>query len=193
MLAHMAAKTDTSITGAAGAYFVVAELSQRGWVASPTWGNAPRTDVLAQAADGSSLVSIQVKTRNTGSFQLGSKGEQPSSRDGNEWFILVSLKAPGEFPDFYVVPRDHIVALAYFGYRAWLARPGKNGRPHKQTAMRAIQVEEVERYKDAWGLLNSPAADADWMIPRWVWDVAKTTPDRPARPFKLGRYKPLPV
>jgi hypothetical protein len=108
----------TAITGAAGAYFVLAELSQLGWAASPTWGNAPRTDVLAQRADGARIIAIQVKTRLSGSFHIGQKGETPSAQRSNEWFVLVSLHGPGQRPDFYVVPRNHIAALVYCGFRA---------------------------------------------------------------------------
>ena len=67
-----------SITGAAGAYLVAGELSQRGFIASPTWHNAPRTDILAQSLDLPILAAIQVKTRTAGEFQLGLGGEKPA-------------------------------------------------------------------------------------------------------------------
>ena len=42
--------------------------------------------------------------------------------------MLVSLNAVGVRPDFYVVPRDHLAAVVWIGYRAWLAAPGRGGR-----------------------------------------------------------------
>jgi hypothetical protein len=181
----MANKNATAITGAAGAYFVVAELSQLGWAASPTWGNAPRTDVLAQKADGSRVAAIQVKTRRSGSFQIGEKAEKPSTA-ANEWFVLVALNGAGVRPDFYVLPRDHITALVYYGYRAWLDRPGRNGRKHNETSMRAIKIDEITDYQERWDLLDANTSKAPWMLPEWVWSEAKKHPP-PARGFKLGR------
>lgn len=94
-------RSSTAIWGAAGAYHVAAELSARGFIASLTWGNAPRTDVLAQHRDRPTLIhGIQVKTRRSGSFQLGEASEAVVPADANEWYVLVSLRAPGERPDF---------------------------------------------------------------------------------------------
>lgn len=180
----MANKNATAITGAAGAYFVVAELSQLGWAASPTWGNAPRTDVLAQKADGSRVAAIQVKTRLSGSFQIGEKAETPSTVDG-EWFVLVALNGAGVRPDFYVLPRNHITALVYYGYRAWLDRPGRHGRKHRETSMRAIKIDEVASYKERWDLLDAATGEAAWMLPEWVWREEKKHPP-PTDDFKLG-------
>jgi hypothetical protein len=96
---------DRNITGAAGVYFAAAELSQLGWIAALTRRYAPRTDVLAQRADSSRTVGIQVKTRLSGWFQLGRSIPLPSSEGANEWFVLISLHGPGARPDFYIVPR----------------------------------------------------------------------------------------
>ncbi len=52
-----------NITGVAGEYFVAAELSRRGWIATLTLKNTPHIDVIATKPDGSWSVNIQVKTR----------------------------------------------------------------------------------------------------------------------------------
>jgi hypothetical protein len=49
-------------TGVAGEYFVAAELSRRGYVASLTLRNTRGIDVLASNADATRSVGIQVKT-----------------------------------------------------------------------------------------------------------------------------------
>jgi hypothetical protein len=41
-------KIPTGLTGAAGEYYTVAELSRRGWLATVAIKNSPGTDVLAQ-------------------------------------------------------------------------------------------------------------------------------------------------
>ena len=51
----------TGLTGAAGEYYVAAELSRRSWLATVTIKNSPGTDVLAQRLDRRRLVAIQTK------------------------------------------------------------------------------------------------------------------------------------
>jgi Holliday junction resolvase-like predicted endonuclease len=58
-----------NITGVAGEYFVAAELSRRGWIATMTIKNTPNIDVIATTIDGKRSINIQVKTRSIGNRQ----------------------------------------------------------------------------------------------------------------------------
>ena len=49
-------------SGIAGEFYVAAELTKRGYVASLTSKNTKAIDLLASNEDGSKVVSIQVKT-----------------------------------------------------------------------------------------------------------------------------------
>ena len=65
------------LTGVTGEYYVAAELSRRGYIASITLRNTKGVDVLCSNTDASKSVGIQVKTR-TGmqrSWILSRKGE----------------------------------------------------------------------------------------------------------------------
>ena len=57
-----------TLSGIAGEYFVAAELTRRGYVASLTLRNTRGIDILASNADATKSVGIQVKT-NQGSKQ----------------------------------------------------------------------------------------------------------------------------
>jgi hypothetical protein len=58
---------------------VAAELSLRGWLATPTIKNAPGTDVLAQYREEGILVAIQTKTASMGNqFMLNARRLLPS-------------------------------------------------------------------------------------------------------------------
>jgi hypothetical protein len=53
----------TTLAGAAGEYFVAAELSRRGWLATVTIKNSPDIDVLAcHAEHRDRQITVQVKT-----------------------------------------------------------------------------------------------------------------------------------
>ena len=53
------------LAGVAGEYFVAAELSRLGYIASITLRNTKGIDILASNADASKQVGIQVKTNKT--------------------------------------------------------------------------------------------------------------------------------
>ena len=55
-------RLSTGLTGIAGEYFVGAELSRRGYVASITLRSTCGIDILASNADATKSVGIQVKT-----------------------------------------------------------------------------------------------------------------------------------
>ena len=69
--------TSNILTGVSGEYFVAAELSRQGYIASITLRNTKGIDILASNADASKSVSIQVKTnRGSGkSWILNRKAE----------------------------------------------------------------------------------------------------------------------
>jgi hypothetical protein len=56
-------KIPSGLAGVAGEYFVAAELSRRGWIASITLRNTRGIDILATNASASRSVTIQCKTR----------------------------------------------------------------------------------------------------------------------------------
>jgi len=54
---------DHQLLGAAGTYFVMSELSARGYQASCMFGNATHVDIMVRSSDGGRSIAIQVKTR----------------------------------------------------------------------------------------------------------------------------------
>ncbi len=163
----------TSRTGAAGAYWTAGMLALHGWDASPTPGNTPRTDILAQHHEHQTLIAVQCKTKSgKGWFMLTQGCESPSLPGRNEWFILVALHGPEARPDFYVVPRNVIAAYVHISYRSWLSVPAKNGDPHKENTMRNVEEETVRYYRERWDLLGDSADAAPHWLPDWVFDWA---------------------
>src|SRR5512134_932015 len=104
-------RTPTGLTGAAGEYYVAAELSRRGWLATVTIKNAPGTDVLAQHLSTKRTVAIQTKTSAGGrSFRLQAK-DAHTFPDDEGWVVLVGLAALTERPSFFVIPRCHLATM----------------------------------------------------------------------------------
>ena len=59
-------KLESTQVGVAGEYFVAAELSLRGYLASITLRNTRGIDIIASTSDGAMSVSIQVKANKSG-------------------------------------------------------------------------------------------------------------------------------
>ena len=157
----------TGLTGTAGEYFVAAELSQRGWLATVTIKNAPGTDVLAQEPTTGTIIAIQTKTASEGNqFLLNKKCEVPTSAL-SDWYILVKLHKLGIRPTFYIVPRNIIAGAAYAQHREWLARPDRTGKPHNDNDRRMLLAKHFSDYEDRWELLNSPTTEAPLLLGQW--------------------------
>ncbi len=99
----MAVATSNNLVGTAGEYFVCAELCRRGYLALLTPKNNPIFDVIASTQDGSSTVSVQVKTRSIGNKQGWKLGLDITTKrnDAGLFVVLVNLEADG-LPDFYI-------------------------------------------------------------------------------------------
>jgi hypothetical protein len=142
------------LTGAAGEYYVAAELCRRRWAASITPRNTQRTDIIAQHLEQRITVAVQVKTMAIGSnFTLTIRDEATSAAQ-NEWYILVDLR--DQRPVYYVMPRNLVSAYLHLSHRLWLATPGRGGRRRGENTRRAIQPDEVQSYRDRWDALLKP-------------------------------------
>jgi hypothetical protein len=148
----MAKKLSTIQTGVSGEYFVAAELSRRGYVASLTLRNTRGIDILASNRDATKSVGIQVKTcqGTRADWMLNKKAEADLAE--NLFYVFVCLPPSGS-PLFYVAPREVVAKYVHDSHREWLATPGRGGRQHVDTDMRRFKDPKGE-YKDRWNLLG---------------------------------------
>src|SRR5437764_11381960 len=79
------------LTGVAGEYFVAAELSRRGYVATLTLRNTRGIDILASNAEANKSVGIQVKTNHGRKrhWLLSEKAETDTAE--NLFYVFVNL------------------------------------------------------------------------------------------------------
>jgi len=99
------------LSGIAGQFFVAAEISRKGHIATLTLRNTRGIDMLVARADGSDSVGIQVKT-NQGSkkvWLLDKKSEEFGS--GNLVYVFVNLNGEGA-PEFHIVPGEVVADYA---------------------------------------------------------------------------------
>jgi hypothetical protein len=143
-------KLPKGLTGVAGEYFVAAELSRRGYIASITLRNTRGVDILVSNPEATRQAAIQVKTSqgDKAKWILNEKAETFFSE--RFFYVFVNLKDPEERPDFYVVPSGKVAEYARESHKKWLEQEGKN---HMDNPVR-IFADEKREYLERWDLLG---------------------------------------
>ena len=114
------------IVGASGEFFVAAELSQRGIVATMTIKNTPYIDILATNLEKAKTANIQVKTMSIGNnagWHLGPKDGEPSGI-ANHFYVLVNLQGPGSLPEYIILPKGEFSVFLKDKQEKW--KSGRN-------------------------------------------------------------------
>jgi hypothetical protein len=146
-------KIPSVLTGVAGEYFVAAELSRRGYIASISLRNTRGIDILATNQDGSRSITIQCKTnqRTARKWLLNEKSEEFVSKD--HFYVFVALGHPSDRPRFHIVPSKIVADRTRRGHRKWLETPGKKGQKHRDTSMRQFN-DLADEFLERWELLG---------------------------------------
>ena len=145
-------RLSTGLSGISGEYFVAAELSRRGYVASLTLRNTRGIDILASNTDATKSVGIQVKAiQGRGKdWMLNQKVESDIAT--NLFFVFVRLNEL-DAPDYYIVPRVEVANFARDNHQRWLQTLGRKGQQHQDTPMRKFADPE-NKYLGKWELLG---------------------------------------
>ena len=146
-------KVTPLLAGVAGEYFVAAELSRRGYIASISLRNTRGIDILATNAEASRSVTIQCKTNQLSrtSWMLNDKCE--SFISDSHFYAFVVLDGPLERPRYHVVPSAAVATYVRNDHSSWLARPGRRGQAHVDTPMRKFD-DSANEYLERWDFLG---------------------------------------
>jgi hypothetical protein len=146
-----------NIIGVTGEYFVAAELSRRGWIATVTLKNTPNIDVIATTLNGARSVNIQVKTRSIGNRQgwILNKAVEQVVPQKNFYIAFVDLIGIDQHPDYYLIPKNIFAQWISEQHKIWLEQLGREGRRHVDNPIRALhkaQLKVFEKYHNNWDI-----------------------------------------
>jgi hypothetical protein len=153
---------EKTLVGPAGEHYVLFRLYQHGVLASLAPPGAPVADILVLTTDATVAATVQVKARTR-----GSDGGWPM-RDVHEtiehdglFYAFVDLEP--ESPVTYIVPSAVVAKVLRDAHAAWLAAPGRGGRPHRDNPIRKLRPEYpslpdyglgwLDKYRERWDLL----------------------------------------
>jgi hypothetical protein len=151
----------TTLLGAAGEHYVMTELLRRGYIAALAPRGVPNADIVVTDVNGARLCSIQVKTRRAIGSDRGwhMKAKHEAIRTDRLFYCFVDFgKTPSDQPTVHVVPSARVAEAIRASHIKWLATPGKNGRPHKDGAMRRFLPD----YERVFGIADNPYPDG-WL------------------------------
>lgn len=156
-------KKRSGIIGVSGEYFVAAELSQRGVVATLTLKNTPYIDILATNLEKGKSANIQVKTMSVGNnagWHMGPKDGEPSGVV-NHFYVLVDLQGSGKLPHYIIIPKKELSRVIKKDFKKWIGGKKRDGTPRKETSMRIFDpnrkshLKEFSRkYENNWEVLG---------------------------------------
>ena len=144
-----------TLRGIAGEYFVAAELSRRGYVASLTLRNTKGIDILVSNQDATKAAGIQVKTTlgTRARWILTKKAEiSPESLAVNLFFVFVAIPEDGSLPSYHIVPRSIVAESVRRGHEEWLNTSPRFGQRFDSSLRQFVDVEG--KYKDNWSALG---------------------------------------
>ena len=143
------------LSGVAGEYYVAAELSRRGFMASIMLRNNDSVDILASNLSGKKIFSVQVKTNQNGKREwiLKKKAEEPIN---SLIYIFVSLKDGLTRPEFFLIPSLELSAIIKNDHIKWLSGIAKSGRTRNDSDMRKFR-DYAGAYLEKWDILLSEA------------------------------------
>ena len=146
-------RLESTLVGVAGEYFVAAELSLRGYLASVTLRNSRGIDIIASSADASKSVSIQVKTSKgkAPSWILSKKSEDLFS--DSHFYVFVLLKSLGTRPDFFVARSIAVAKYISTTHREWLKGSKRDGTQRQDSSMRKFD-DPKGSHRERWDVLG---------------------------------------
>ena len=146
-------KIPSLLAGVAGEYFVAAELSRRGHIASISLRNTRGIDILATNQEASRSITIQCKTNQLAQkvWILNKKSEDFVA--DNHFYIFVALGDISNHPSYYIVPSRIVAEHTSTSHQQWLQTPGRAGQAHVDSSIRKFADAE-DKYLERWDLLN---------------------------------------
>jgi hypothetical protein len=146
-------KIPSVLVGVAGEYFVAAELSHRGYIASITLRNTRGIDIIATNQKATRSVTIQCKTKQVArrTWPLNVKNESFMA-DGH-FYVFVAFHGVGQRPSYHIVPSRVVAKYVTTTHQRFLRTPRRDGGKHVDNPTRNF-ADIDDKHLERWDLLR---------------------------------------
>ncbi len=146
----MSEKISKNDVGISGEFYIAHVLAKHGFKVNVSLGRTEGFDLFVQNPNGINLV-VSVKTRYSSKaidFLLSKKAEILT--DVNMFYAFVRLNAPDGIPEFWIIPSKVVAEVVKTSYKIWKDTPGKDGKPHRDTKMRTLELRASPFFPEDW-------------------------------------------
>jgi hypothetical protein len=147
---------DSVMKGNTGEFYVLAELSRRGWTAAQTARNTRVYDILARKDSQQVAIRVKTKTSDARVFQWNAKDDGGIFGEigTNDFCVLVDIPASqDEIPQFYIVPTQVLHEWLNADFKTWLNTPGKIKKQHSPDNRRRLFYTDDDTSMNSHGYL----------------------------------------
>ncbi len=138
----MTRTVSAAFVGHAGEFFVLAELTRRGWTAALTARNNRAYDILAKRGNESAAIRVKAKNSVFDLFQWNAKKNGEvflETSEHGDFCILVDIPEDGDLaPTYYVVPTPVIDRWLRDDFTKWVTTPGAKGQQRARDNKRRL-------------------------------------------------------
>lgn len=131
----------TSLLGAAGEHYVMAELLRRGFIASLAPQGVPNMDIVVADISGSQLCAVQVKARIGRGGDRGwyMRPQHEHVKGSRLFYCFVDFGVPDDaVPPTYIMPEAKVAEVLSTVHPLWLAAPGAKGQERQNSNIRRL-------------------------------------------------------
>lgn len=182
---------DHTTIGLAGEFYVLAQLAQRGIIASFTLANTKGVDILVSDATLNQLFKVEVKTTikkihkeslysnepfyHWPMAQKHEKLAEPEFVDPKLVFCFVAIGNEDELPRFFVVPSRYVGAYVREQHLHWLKTRGSSVA---QTSMRVFRIRHDDPlgFESNWQILtgSNPEPNQLYLSESWCNETLRS-------------------
>lgn len=155
---------DKTQIGLAGEYFVLAQLTARGYIATLTLGNTKGVDILVTNQKINKLFKVEVKTT-TGSHKIEKLfSDKPSFhwtmskkhediKDENLIYCFVLIENADRMPKFFLVPSKAVSEYVRWQHEYWVST--RKSVPNDTTMRKfRIELDDPDKYFNNWDIFK---------------------------------------
>lgn len=155
---------DKSQIGLAGEFYVLAQLSARGFIATLTLGHTKGVDILVTNQEINRLFKVEVKTTYKPPSKETLFSKKPLFRwpmskkhedicDENLIYCFVNISSTDILPKFFLVPSKDVAKYVKWQHKFWLS---KRTNVVRDTTMRRfrIEIDDPNGYENNWDIFS---------------------------------------
>jgi hypothetical protein len=134
--------------GLSGEFFVAAQLLRHGVMASVTYGNAKKIDVVAFSASGTVATVLEVKSTSERCWVVGNSVPEPSPL---LWVFVHLPHDQADPPRYFVFTAEELHGVLMPNHRRYLRNyRKKHGKKFKGPGVIRLELEAAEPYENKW-------------------------------------------